>query len=455
MQPTTVFSDRVLLPHGLRSAAVEARGARITAVHEVAAAPEGALDLTGCLVMPALVNGHTHLPMASLRALGGLAARSGNVVEELWFGIESRLTAADVRAFTRMGALECLLAGTGAVFEHYYEGRAVAEALRDTGLTGVVAPTLQDLGGPGVPDLEAQLEVTLEIHRDAGLAAAGIGAMWGPHATDTVSDALWRRLLSQGDDLPLHVHVAQSLEEVGRVRARGASPVELLDRVGALEREVLLVHGLFVSDADRRLLDPTRHRLGHTPWSQTQFAFPAPVDAWLDDGFDVIVGTDAGACNDSMNVQQELRLMAVGSLYEVTAATTDFRSSGDATTAAALGERRRQAFDATHRRSDPRWLLRTVGEAAGALVPSLGLGRVEVGALANLAAYDLQHPALWPAADPLRAVVFGDATQALHSLLVAGRWIGEVGDVRALCRRDDVRAWREEATQRWKKLLDL
>lgn len=447
-----LHSDRVWLPEGIQGATITVEAGRITAIAPAQTAPDDAHDLSGCLLTPALVNGHTHLPMASLRALGGVAAREGNVVEDLWFGIEARLTDADIRAFTRMGALECLLAGTGAVFEHYYGAEALAQGLADVGLAGVIAPTLQDVSGPGVDQLDAQLDATVRIHGDPKLRSAGITTMWGPHATDTVSPALWRTILDHELDLGLHLHVAQSPEEVERARAQGATPVELLDRVGALERRALLVHGLFVSDGDRRRLDPARHRLGHCPWSQCQFAFPAHLGPWLDDGFDVVVGTDAGACNDSMNVQQELRLLAVGPLYEVPGRAERYERHPGPEAADALWQARQAAFTRTRERADPERLLATVTTAAAPLAPELGLGRLEVGSLANVAAWDLTHPALWPAPDPFRALAFGDSSAALHSLVVAGRWVGEPGDVRAILRRDDVRAWRDEATARWRAL---
>lgn len=447
-----LFSDRVWLPSGLASACVEVDGARIVGVEATDRCPEGAHDLAGCLLTPALVNGHTHLPMQALRALGGVAAREGNVVEELWFGIEARLTDDDIRAFTRIGALECLLAGTGAAFEHYYAGEALARGMADVGLSGAVAPTLQDLAGPGVAQLERQMAATVALRDDPELQAAGITTLWGPHATDTVSADLWRRILDHGDRIALHLHVAQSPEEVARARAQGATPVELLERVGALERDALLVHGLFVSNADRARLDPARHRLGHCPWSQVQFAFPADLDPWLDDGFDIVVGTDAGACNDSMNVQQELRLLATGPLYGVVDATARYRRHPGPDTVASVWHDRSERFARSARRADPAALLAMVTTAPGALVPELGLGRIEVGSLANLAAWDLDHPALWPATDPLRSLAFGDASAALRSLVVAGRWVGEPDDVRAVLRRDDVRAWRAEATARWNAL---
>ena len=385
--------------------------------------------------------------MSSLRSIGGAEARGGNVVEDLWFAIEAQLSAEDVRAFTRVGALECIVSGTGAVFEHYYFADALVEALLDVGLCGMIAPTLQDLSGPGAAVWREQLEATARLHGDASIAERGVVAALGPHATDTVSDDLWRELLTLPEDLPVHVHVAQSPEEVARGAARGQTPVERLDAVGALERSMLAVHALYVMDGDRARLDPARHLLGHCPWSQAQFAFPAPVARWAADGFRVAVGTDAGACNDSMNVQQELRPLGCGGLYGV----TDRVASAPLDVASVAADRR-STWEAQQALADPAWLFDTVTAVPGAFHPGLPLGRIEAGAFANFAVYDLDHPALWPALDPIRALVYGDATAALHSVVVAGEVIGEVGRPRALLEQDDVRGWIREASERLHRL---
>src|SRR5690606_9695747 len=87
-------------------------------------------------VVPAFVNGHTHLGMAPLRGITSRAARAGDVVKDVFFRVEEHLTASDVRAFTRVAAFECLLAGVAEVWDHYYYGHSVAQALLDVGLTG-------------------------------------------------------------------------------------------------------------------------------------------------------------------------------------------------------------------------------------------------------------------------------------------------------------------------------
>ncbi|KAJ1637929.1 hypothetical protein T492DRAFT_859187 [Pavlovales sp. CCMP2436] len=197
---TTIFSRKVLLPDStIVPAAVTVDGSTITAVVRCDAPPAGCerlVDLGDQLLTPAFINAHTHLPMAALRGVEGCAkAMGGDVVKDLFF--KRLMTPDDVRAFTRMGAYESLLCGVGLVYEHYYHGRAIADALSDTGLAGVVAPTLQDLSGPGVPWLEQALLDTAEIADDERLRKCGIFAALGPHATDTVSDALWLRIIAQ------------------------------------------------------------------------------------------------------------------------------------------------------------------------------------------------------------------------------------------------------------------
>ncbi|MDX1383646.1 MAG: hypothetical protein R3190_08385 [Thermoanaerobaculia bacterium] len=144
-----------------------------------AASPEAELrDFGDRLLTPAFVNAHTHLALGFLRGAPPPDALRGNMVRQFYFGIESRLGPGDVEAFSRMGAYESLLQGVGLVWDHYYHGVAVARALVATGLAGVVAPTLQDLDGPGVAACDAQLEATEEIAGSDYFAARGVFATW-------------------------------------------------------------------------------------------------------------------------------------------------------------------------------------------------------------------------------------------------------------------------------------
>lgn len=415
------------------------------------------VDVGDHLVTPAFVNGHTHLAMSALRGVG-LEAMAGNIIEDLYFRIEARLTAEDVRAFTRLGAAESLLAGVGAVWDHYYFAEAVADGMADMGLTGVVAPTVQDLAGPGVSRLEASLAETVAL-TSKRRAEQGIFAACGPHATDTVSDALWLRIaeLAEAHDLPIHAHVAQSIEEYARAIERsGDSPVGRLGALGVLEAGagMLLVHGLYVTEADLARLRPGENVLCYCPFSQLQFGFPAAVEGWWKAGIPFTVGTDCGASNDSMNVQQELRLLASGRAFAVapSPAGARFRATGELDEARALDVVRRQRRTEQQALADPQTLLDTVWRVPSALHPQLRTGELRRGARANLCIWDADHPAWWPRTSPVRTLTMGDIGTP-WGLMVNGRWIGRPGHLReALLGSDDWREIRTEADGRLRAL---
>ncbi len=461
-------------PLRVAPALLELAGRHITAVSELsrddpalararARVPaEAFIDLGDRLLSPAFINAHTHLSMIALRGLGGDAGARENVVEQFFFEIESALEPADIRAFTRLGAFECLLSGTAVVWDHYYAGLEVAAGLRDAGLAGVVAPTLQDLEGPGADAWRAQLEATRALDDDASMAEAGVLAALGPHATDTVSPTLWRAASELAGEraLPLHAHLAQSYEEYARALERhGCSPLELLTRERLLDGppRSLLVHGLFLTDRDLARLDPQRHVLGLCPYSQLQFGFLADVAAWTRARVPWIVATDAAACNDVMGVQRELRLVAGTRAHAIVESPvfSEFRRTGALPDARAIRALRAQRQRERAPLGDPGFLLSRVWSVPGDMHPKMPCGRIEAGRWAHLAVWDLEHPALWPGSDPLRALTHGDATAALDGLMIGGRWIGERGRFHASVREQpSYRAAQREARARLRGLLD-
>ena len=425
----------------LQEARIDTSGGFIDAVDTAhpGAVPEGSelVDLGGHLLTPAFVNAHSHLALSFLRGVAQAAAkRSRNLVEDVFFRFESLLSADDVRAFARMGAYESLLQGVGSVWDHYYQGEAVAAALRDTGLSGVVAPTVQDLAGPGRSHWESALDATVRIAESQSLREHGIAAALGPHATDTVSPRLFRQLaeLAEQHGLPVHLHVGQSYDELRRIEAReGRSPLSLLAREGVLDRppHVLMAHGIFVSDADLHALDPDRHTLAYCPSAQTRFAFPAPMPRWCALGVDWVVATDCAAGNDSMNLQKELRLCAGASAAETTASIPyrQFLKHGREDDAReAWAEHRAQVSQLAEHVTAERLLAR-VWQRPGSLHPSVKSGSIEPGFLANFVAWNTRHPTFWPARDPLCTLAMGDTTGAIHALFVRGETIGELGNV--------------------------
>lgn len=423
----------------IRAAALELRAGRIIRVLDTLpdALPEGA-DVTRLdsrsLLTPSWVNAHTHLPMACFRALDIEQSTHANVVEQLFFRLETAMDDQDIAAFARVGAYESLIHGVGLVWEHYYGGQALAEAIAQTGLAAVVAPTLQDLDGPGKDHAQAQLEATLAIAQSETLREQGIWAALGPHATDTVSDALWAQVgqLAQAHKLPIHVHVAQSIEEYERaITTRGCSPVGVLKRAGVLDDapHVALIHGIYISKADLAMLDPARHTLGFCPYSQLIFNFPARVSAWSEAKLPWFVATDCAASNDAMNVQKELRFVAGQAIAETTSSQElfDFLDSPAPSLERAqeVHAHRQARYAQRQAQATPERLLPLAWSIPGRMHPDFSAGVIAPDAVANLAVWDLEHPSFWPGSLPLRTLALGECSGALKQLMVCGRWINE------------------------------
>lgn len=435
------------------------QGARIITVEPDVEPQPGDDDVGRRLLTPAFVDLHTHLALVALRGLDVATASAGNVVEDLFFTVERQMTADDVRAFARVGAYEALLHGTAMVSDHYYFGGAVAEALVDAGLSGIVAPTLQDLSGPGVTLAEQSWADTAAIRDDRRLADAGVFAALGPHATDTVSDPLWQQIAEAADrwQLPVHTHLAQSPDEVARAfRRHGTTPLGLLHRLGVLDAGPAwaLVHALFVGDDELAALDPARHLLVACPSSQAWFGFLSPVAAWRRAGVPWVVATDCTATNDSLDLPKELRALAA----RRTAAIADgepFAAWADAPSPAAadlLWADRQRAWRAGDE-DTPTSLLPRILQRPGAWHPQARAGALSPGHLAHLALWDLDHPSAWPADDVRRALCFGNLSPALSQLMVAGRW-RTPRDAHASTLSTEP-AWREACTEAHRRRISL
>lgn len=452
-----------MLPDGDRfhvaPARVTLQGPWITAVDPLGPqhAGEPADDLGDRLLTPAFIDAHTHLALGGLRGALTPASTAHNVVEDLFFHFEAKLRPEDVRALVRVGAHECLLHGTASVWDHYYHADAVASGLVDAGLAGVVAPALQDLSGPGMSQLEASLDTTLDLAANRALHAHGVFAALGPHAPDTVSDALWLRIagLASEHELPIHCHLSQSGDEVLRLMQRGGlTPAAHLHRLGVLDAgpSWLLVHGVYLTQAELRLLDAARHTLVFCPSSQAIFAFHADVAAWQAAGLPWIVATDCAASNDALSVQHELRAVIGARPTPSPFLLQRWRAQPTEADARALIAHRDARFAARSALGDPTALLHRVWTLPGRLHPAAPAGAIAPGHLAHLALWDTSHPAFWPGADPLRALAYGSPTPALEQLMVAGAWRTPRGQHADLARSA---TWREAAAEARARLTDL
>jgi cytosine/adenosine deaminase-related metal-dependent hydrolase len=219
---------------------------------------------------------------------------------------------------------------------------------------------------------------------------------------------------------------------------------------------MLLVHSLFASQADLRLLDRRRHVLGYCPFSQLQFAFPAPVSSWRALGIPIALGTDCAACNDTMNVQRELRLYAGAGALQTTHGTelAQFMASGDLDGARRVWEARGRQFEESVACDGAAKNLEAVWSTPGSMHPKLPLGELREGYRANLLVWDLDHPTFWPRTNPLRALALSDTSSAIWGMTINGSWIGRRGEFhQSILASVEYRSALAEADERLQALL--
>ena len=473
--PRHIFSERVLLPDfGIHPCIISIENGNITNVvpatrdmwnqWKQTVSDLVIEDLGHALITPAFVNAHTHLCMLAFRGIGGLASLEGNVVKDLYFRLERTLEPEDVRAFTRLGAIEALLSGTGFVWEHYYFGDMLVDALQDVGLGGAVASTLQDIDGPGKDRTEEAWSETYDLLNNNTAAANGLVPVLGPHATDTVSDDLWKRIAAVADEenMPIHSHLAQALDEVEwSWENHNLSPLGRMQTLGLTDLEVnkLWVHALYVGDDELKVLNPAFDRLGHCPSAQMQFGFPAHTNAWRNRGFDVLLGTDSPSCNDSINIQAELRFFSSADSYAITMGETlrKFRQDPTLKRARAVQDERQIIFDMRAPFVEPTTLLSSLWNDAADLHPQAPVGMIEEGRWANLVVWDTDHPCFWPNKDPLQALTMANVTPAIKRIMTKGEWRFDGSGYLAhrIASHPLVADWRIEATERlqalWKR----
>ncbi len=366
-------------------------------------------DLGDVLLLPGLVNAHTHLELTAMRGF----------LEDLDFRRWIlRLTAArrdvlDTAALldsARYGIEEGLRAGV-TTFADTSDSGVVMRAMRDAGVRGVV---YQEVFGPDPAQCEASLaglrdKVANLRYLETPLVRVGVS----PHAPYTVSDALFRATtgFAREHGLPMAIHIAESGEEQRliadgdgpfadglrargiHVGIRGRSPVDLLDKLGVLDARPLLIHCVRADEGDVAAIARTQSPVAHCPISNAKLGHGfAPLLEFLGAGITVGLGSDSVASNNRVDMLEEARAALLAQRARV--GSFESPSAADVLELATLG-------------------------GAAALGLEADVGSLEEGKQADLAAFPLDGVA--PTTDPTTAAVFSLAGTRASFVSVAGK----------------------------------
>lgn len=401
---TLVLADTVITQNDnrdvVRHAALAVTDGRITDIGEAAAlrdrfAAAQTIDLGEALVLPGLVNSHGHAAMTLFRGLCDDAPLAVWLKNHIW-PAEARLTPEATRLGTTLACAEMLASGTTCFLDAYLFADTEATAVEACGLRAVICQGVFDREADNFKATEQALKTAAALaDRLAGHPRLKTAIF--PHAVYTCSaDTLVRcASLARSKDLLLSTHAAETARENADCETHnGARVIPYLHRLGLLGKKTLLAHCVDLDEADRAILAFTGTAVSHCPKSNMKLASGiAPIQALRTAGVRLTLGTDGAASNNSLNLFSE---MSVAALLQKVA-------TGNPT---ALGAQ--SVLDMATRDG---------AEALG--WPELG--RLTVGAPADLCALDMTRPDLSPSCDPVSNVVYAASGGEVRLTMVAGR----------------------------------
>jgi 5-methylthioadenosine/S-adenosylhomocysteine deaminase len=262
------------------------------------------------IILPGLINTHTHAPMVMYRGLADDLALM-EWLNRYIFPAEAKTVSPEmVRIGTRLAALEMIESGTTAYADMYYFEEEIARATRDAGLRGVLGETIiqfpvADAKTPA--DALARAERFIREFKHDPLIVPAVA----PHAMYTNDKATLQAAAALGRkyEVPVLIHLAETEEELKIARERyGMTPTAYLDSIGFWGPRTLAAHGVWVNDADIAILK--RHGIGvsHNPESNMKLASgTAPVVSYLKAGVLLGLGTDGAASNNDLDMFEAMR----------------------------------------------------------------------------------------------------------------------------------------------------
>lgn len=272
------------------------------------------VDCAGQAVIPGLVNAHTHLPMTLLRGLAD-DRRLDVWLLGYMMPVEREFVNPDfVRLGTLLACAEMIRSGITCFADMYYYEEDIAWAVVEAGLRGLCTQTVLKFPSPDAASYEESLEASRDfIRRWRGhpLIVPGVA----PHAPYTCTEDILRACaeLAVEFDVPLHIHIAETAQEVEDSRREHGMPVvPWVKKQGVLEAKVLAAHCVHIDAGEMRTLRNAGAGVAHNPTSNLKLSSGvAPVKQMLEVGLHVGIGTDGPASNNDLDMFEEMRLAAL------------------------------------------------------------------------------------------------------------------------------------------------
>lgn len=272
------------------------------------------IDGRNKVVMPGLVNAHTHVAMTLFRSYA-----DGLPLEEWLFNkifpVEDRLTDEDIYWGSMLGILEMIASGATAFNEMYAGTEAIARAVEETGVRAVISRGLLYSGTENTKTEKRLLEC-MEFYKGYnGTAGGRIRAAFGMHSVYTCSPEYLRDCALSAAELnaPAHIHLSETgTEQENCIKTYGKTPAMVMDEAGVFDLPCVAAHCVHLTDEDMKILSSRGVYAAFNPSSNLKLKSGiAPVSKMMDAGVKMCLGTDGASSNNNLNMMEEMHIGAL------------------------------------------------------------------------------------------------------------------------------------------------
>lgn len=354
------------------------------------------IDAENHLVMPGLINAHTHIAMSLFRNYADDLPFWPWLTEKIW-PIEEKLTANDVYWGSMLSIAEMIRSGITSFADMYFFMDDVAKAVETSGIRANLSRGMVGDAAVGAQKLAESLTFHKEWH---GKADGRIQVDLAPHAPYSCEKEFLEHLIetNKTEKCRLHIHLSESSKEVAdSVEAKGMSPIAYVNSLGLFDSPTIAAHCVHLSDEDIAILADKKVNVIHNPGSNLKLGNGfAPVQKLMDAGVNVALGTDGSSSNNNLNMFEEMNYAAM-------------------------------MHKAVHQDPTvvPAYTALEMGTVNGA--KALGLegkvGQIKVGHLADLIMIDLNKPHFFPRFNMTASLIYSAQASDVKDVMIDGRWV--------------------------------
>ena len=349
------------------------------------------------IVIPGLVNLHTHAAMALLRGLADDLPLMDWLQKHIWPAEKRHVSPQFVYDGTLLACAEMLRGGITCFNDMYFFPEETAKAALQMGMRAAIGLIAIDFPSAYATDADDYLDKGMAV-RDELRNESLLNFCLAPHAPYTLDDRGFSKVLTLAEqcDMPIHLHIHETAQEIDdSLKQYGMRPIERLRRLGLLSPGLIGVHAVHLNDEEIALLAQHNCSIAHCPSSNLKLASGiAPVEKLAAKGVNIGLGTDSAASNNRLDILQEMRL----------ASLLAKGASGQATAVSA-----HQAL-----------YMATMG-GARALGLDTQIGSLCAGKSADLCAIEVNDSALAPCYDPLSLLAYSAGREYVSEVWIAGR----------------------------------